>query len=62
MRGYNVGHVEWSSMTCVDVELPVVVWSGCWRGKARLGRCVSDEASQQGQNEIGEYLLKVVLG
>ena len=40
----------------------VVAGDGEARGKARLGRCVSDEASQQGQNEIGEYLLKVVLG
>ena len=44
---YMSTSLEWSSMTCVDVELPVVVWLLA-RQEARLGRCVSDEVSQQG--------------
>lgn len=41
-------------MTCVDVELPVVVWL---LAMARLGRrCVSDEVSQRGEIEIDAYL------
>ncbi len=39
---------EWSSMTCVDVEILVVFSLLARQGKARLGRCVSDEVSQQG--------------
>lgn len=37
--------LEWSSMTCIDVELPVVVWLLVRQGETR-SFCVSDEVSQ----------------
>jgi hypothetical protein len=30
--------LEWSSMTCVDVELPVVVWLLARQGESRVLR------------------------